>query len=195
MNDLRITISLKNNILISKREELQLTQKKMAWFLQIPMAIYIDFENLKKHPNDSDIFFDYGQQMAITLDCNIETLFPENLTRIKLNKKIVEVDSSHLQTLSYEPKQILQIESKDLKNKINEVLKTLSLREEKIIRQRFFDNKTFKQIGENLEQLTRSGKPKGTYGVGKDITQQCEMSALRKLRRGSRRKKLKEFVE
>nr|WP_207640421.1 sigma-70 family RNA polymerase sigma factor [[Eubacterium] cellulosolvens] len=73
-----------------------------------------------------------------------------------------------------------------LRENLDEVLKTLTPREEKIIRMRFgLDDgsaKTLEQLGEEL-------------GVTRERIRQIESQALKKLRHPSRSKKLKDFLE
>ena len=185
-NDIRITITLKNNILVSKREELQLTQMNMAKFCEVDMNIYAAFENLKAHPNDSDRIYENALKLCETLEMELHEVFPEGLTKIKVNKKMIRCSSEHLKALSYEPKQMLQIEHNDLKEKIDGLLKTLSPRESQVLQDSFGlindDEQTLDEVGEIL-------------GVQGGRVRQIEAKALRKLRHPSRSNSLKPFVD
>ena len=64
---------------------------------------------------------------------------------------------------------------------IIKALKTLTPREEKVIKKRFFQAKSREEVGEEL-------------GVIKERVRQIEMKALRKLRHPSRSRKLKDFI-
>jgi RNA polymerase primary sigma factor len=76
--------------------------------------------------------------------------------------------------------------NKDLKEKTEEVLSTLTPRQEKVLRMRFgIEEKaehTLEELGQN-------------YNVTRERIRQIEVKALQKLRHPSRRKKLKNFLE
>ena len=64
-------------------------------------------------------------------------MFSESLTKIKINKKVMEVSSKHLRGQIVEPKQMYQIECLDLNNAVNAVLASLKPEEEKVLRMMF----------------------------------------------------------
>jgi len=68
-----------------------------------------------------------------------------------------------------------------LKSAIREVLLTLTPREERVIRSRFFHDKTLKEIGDE-------------FSVSKDRIRQIEAKALRKMKNTSRRNKIQGFL-
>lgn len=197
MKDIRVTVTLKNNILISKREELGFNQEKMAQFLGIRLDVYRKFENLMAHPND-DKYWDEANQMAMILECSLKNIFPENLTKIKLNKKTLEIDSFKLEQLYYKPKQILAIESKEFKKELHKAMEVLTPREVEVLEKRFGLNdeeeKTFEEIGKESIKTNGHGKIIG-IGVGKDRIRQIELKALRKLRHPINSKKLRPYYK
>lgn len=73
-----------------------------------------------------------------------------------------------------------------LKEQLNEVLDTLTDREENVLRLRFGledgQSKTLEQVGQQ-------------FGVTRERIRQIEAKALRKLRHPSRSKQLKDFLE
>lgn len=78
------------------------------------------------------------------------------------------------------------VQNRELTSRVNEILETLSEREEKIIRLRF-------GIGEKAEYtLEEIGK---LFNVSRERIRQIEKKALNRLRHSSRREKLKFFID
>ena len=78
------------------------------------------------------------------------------------------------------------VQNRELANRVNEVLSTLTEREEKIIRLRF-------GIGEQAEYtLEEIGK---RFKVSRERIRQIEKKALIRLRHSSRREKLRFFLD
>ena len=69
----------------------------------------------------------------------------------------------------------------NLKEVLSKVLSTLTHREERLLRLRFFYNKTLREIGE-------------MFNVNSERVRQIECKALRKLKHPSRSKELKDFL-
>ena len=69
----------------------------------------------------------------------------------------------------------------NLKQVVTKVLSTLTSREERLLRLRFFYNKTLREIGE-------------MFNVNSERVRQIEAKALRKLKHPSRSKELKDFL-
>ena len=108
---------------------------------------------------------------------------------ISLETPVGEEEDSHLGDFIEDKKAVSPLESAikaDLHKQINEVLKTLTPREEKVLRLRF-------GIGEatdhTLEEVGRQ------FAVTRERIRQIEAKALRKLRHPSRAKRLKSFAE
>jgi RNA polymerase primary sigma factor len=76
--------------------------------------------------------------------------------------------------------------NEDLKEKVREVLKTLTPREEKVLKMRFgidvASEHTLEEVGKD-------------FSVTRERIRQIEVKALRKLRHPSRSKKLTSFIE
>src|SRR6056300_1873830 len=70
----------------------------------------------------------------------------------------------------------------NLKQVVTNVLSTLTSREERLLRLRFFYNKTLREIGE-------------MFNVNSERVRQIECKALRKLKHPSRNLPLREFIE
>ena len=70
----------------------------------------------------------------------------------------------------------------ELKKKTTSVLSSLTAREERIIRERFFNGKTLEEVGQ-------------TFSVTRDRIRQIQNKALRKLRAPKRAEMLRDFLE
>ena len=79
---------------------------------------------------------------------------------------------------TYEMPEVLDFE---IKNAITQVLSTLTPREERVIRERFFNNKTLEEVGQ-------------TFSVTRDRIRQIEAKALRKMKHPSRSEILKKVA-
>ena len=79
---------------------------------------------------------------------------------------------------TYEMPEVLDFE---IKNAITQVLSTLTPREERVIRERFFNNKTLIEVGQSLN-------------VGSERIRQIEAKALRKMKHPSRSEILKKVA-
>ena len=108
---------------------------------------------------------------------------------ISLETPIGEEEDSHLGDFIEDKKAVSPLEAAiryDLQRQINNALKSLTTREERVLRKRF-------GIGENTDHtLEEVGQD---FAVTRERIRQIEAKALRKLRHPSRSKRLKSFVE
>jgi DNA-directed RNA polymerase specialized sigma subunit len=194
MKELRLKITIKNNILISERERLGLTQIQMAKFTEIPIALYQELENLSAHPSKSKRAMKYCERLAFFLEMPIEELFPESLTKIKINKKEITVNSFDLQSMCIEPTQTINIELNELKSAVQSAVNALPAKQRQVIIERFGldgrEEKDLKTIGKDLYNSTLK-RP----GVNAEYARQIEARALRRLRHPILSGNLKQFVE
>ena len=102
------------------------------------------------------------------------------MTRVKFFAKYKKEPFESFETIedTYEMPEVLDFE---IKNAITQVLSTLTPREERVIRERFFNNKTLEEVGQ-------------TFSVTRDRIRQIEAKALRKMKHPSRSEILKEVA-
>lgn len=158
MNDVRVTIRLHNNILIEARNKLNLSQRDMAKFCDISSHVYQAFECLTAHPNDSENHYDCALKIATVLEMPIGKIFSEHLTKIKINKQVAFTRSDIIAQLPERKSPYELIESKEIIRYVNEKLRDLSPREEKILRMRFGigeEKQTVNEIADDFA-VTRS---------------------------------------
>lgn len=138
MKDIRVIVRIKNNILISKREELKLNQMDMANVIGVSSQKYKDIENLKIYPIDKHgEWWPEALDIAEYFNMNVEDIFPEAMSHIKTNKNTFNISSNNMQSLASASDPIKLLETKESKNNINKALDTLTPREKDILEQRF----------------------------------------------------------
>mgnify|MGYP001586837305 CR=1 FL=1 len=91
--------------------------------------------------------------------------------------KAIEAEKSPSPELT--PEEIFRIE--EAKKKIEKVLLTLSPRQEKVVRMCIMDNKSFKEVSEELS-------------MGEDLVKRTRIKAIRKLRRPESTSELRPFL-
>ena len=98
-----------------------------------------------------------------------------------------------LETLeeTYEMPDVLDYE---VKGAIKQVLSTLTPREQRAIKGRFFENLTWGEVGLSLAGLPTNDGLINKYGVGANRAMQITAKALRKLKHPSRSKLLRDFI-
>ena len=103
-----------------------------------------------------------------------------HMTRVKFFSKYKKEPFESFETLedTYEMPEVLDFEVKDA---ITQVLSTLTPREERVIRERFFHGKTLEEVGQQ-------------FSITSESIRKYEARALRKLRHPSRARILKEVA-
>jgi RNA polymerase primary sigma factor len=141
-------------------------------------------QKLGREPSPEEI----AERMDLPLD-KVRKILKIAKEPISLETPIGEEEDSHLGDFIEDKKAISPLDAAiryDLQRQINNALKTLTPREERVLRKRF-------GIGENTDHtLEEVGQD---FAVTRERIRQIEAKALRKLRHPSRSKKLKSFVE
>jgi RNA polymerase sigma factor (sigma-70 family) len=195
MSDYRIDIKVKNNNILSKIEEAGyktlaefcIKNGKKNW-----QGAIGEFINLKKSPINSRGEY----HPSINWLCDILYCMPEDFftgvqmnTELETNKRSVVVNEAELQfTLGCQKEAIAlddHVARLRLPQKVNEVLETLTQREEKIINLRFGLKGNYTHT---LEQIA------SVFNINRERVRQIEAKALRKLRHPSRSEELKDFL-
>ena len=107
-------------------------------------------------------------------------VFKHNKMRTNLFAKYKKEPFEVFETLedTYEMPEVLDFE---IKNAITQVLSTLTPREERVIRERFFNNKTLEEVGQ-------------IFSVTRESIRKNEARALRKMKHPSRANILKKVA-
>jgi RNA polymerase sigma factor (sigma-70 family) len=135
-----------------------------------------------------------AMRVADALKCAPTDIFSPSLYQLRIPKKIFrDMDSVQMLSLQEARSQGLltcesyeqDFEAFSLRDDVENVLKTLTPREEKIIRARF-------GIGEPAKTYEEVG---GNIGVGRERIRQIEMKAIRKMRHPERSRILKPYFK
>lgn len=138
---------------------------------------------LNREPSEEEL----ASKMNISVD-KIRDIYKISQEPVSLETPIGEEDDSHLGDFIKDERNVSPEEyatNEMLKDEINDVLETLTEREEKVIRLRFGlddgKSKTLEEVGQ-------------LFGVTRERIRQIEAKALRKLRHPSRSRKLKDYM-
>ena len=138
---------------------------------------------LNREPSEEEL----AAKMNTSID-KIRDIYKISQEPVSLETPIGEEDDSHLGDFIKDERNVSPEEyatNEMLKDEINDVLETLTEREEKVIRLRFGlddgKSKTLEEVGQ-------------LFGVTRERIRQIEAKALRKLRHPSRSRKLKDYM-
>lgn len=181
IKDIELELKISNNQLKQRRKALGLSRNKLSDMLNIPATSYGLLENMKINPKRKDgRWRDMVYRISDFYYADPEDLFPPITRNVKNNKAIKRIDESDALLLMGNC-QALPDESamaSGSKQDISKALKTLTQREEAVIRYRYGLNEektemTLEDIGE-------------LFGISKERIRGIESKALRKLRHPSR---------
>lgn len=181
MKDFRVSITIKNNLLIGERERFGFTQMEMAKFLDVPLATLCKLEGLQTHPDKSPAMMDHAIKICERLEIPISKLFPKIFNKVKTPRIKGEATFAELQRLS--AKDQPDPDMFEIEGQINKSLKTLPPRLEKIIRKKF---------GLGCEEMDVNDIADDER-VCRERVMQLENKALRLLRCPVRSKTLKDY--
>lgn len=195
MNDLRLEFRAKNNVLWHAIFDQHRSIADFCRTYDISQAVVGELLRLQRSPYHKDgdrSLTPAALKLCAATGLGRNELFPPELySGLFPGKGVAEVESSRFvalaaaRTVALPPAQEDAVISNELGIALEEVLKTLTPREEKVLRLRFGlggdDEATLDSVGRSL-------------GVGKQRARQIEAKALRKLRYLSRARRLRPFL-
>ena len=195
MKSFELTLQVRNNQLKARRLELSLTQRKLAEKAGIGLMSYNALEAMRRSPlGKKSPWRMVAYRLADFHGISPEELFPPEICAVTTPKSIRELNAPDAEMLlaacrpsePESPEKLL--ETRELKNSINNALQILTPREKRIMELRFGLN------GRRELTLEEAGK---VFYVSRDRIRQIEARALRKLRHPNviRQSGLKEFPE
>lgn len=185
-----VVARLKHGDFLRALEERGWNQTQGAEFLGISVTFFCKMINMQWVPVRK-LSKKFEMKLLKLTGKLVEDLWPETvftkdfLDRPKVVKAVFETSirqltASSILQLTASPEDILQ--EKGLEKKIAEVLGKITLREERVLRKRFFDDKGLEEIGKEL-------------AITPERVRQIEMRALRKLRHPIHVRKLRPFLK
>lgn len=194
IRDFHVTVRIKNNQLVERREKSGMSMALLADAIGIAYATYGAYEGMTKDPfkKGGDELKDTAKKICHFFDEQPDVLWPESIRAVERREVVRRMDmegmgllvSSHTQTCALMPS--VHVEKDDLCREISTVFKTLTPREEEILSYRFG------LFGYPQMELGELGEKEG---VGRERIRQIEAKALRKIRHRSRVGVLREFIE
>ena len=171
MNEIRLVVALKNNILLKKMEEYgYYTNASFAKECNIYQASLGQVINLNKKAvfTKSGEYTKDANRIATFFNDIPENLFPPDLYKFnEMSKANIEVPLESVKMLNTSAAHEQTLENKMLHKDINSTLAILPKRTQKIIRMKFYENLTDQKIGEefgmsksNVSQIIRNGLKK-----------------------------------
>lgn len=190
MKEYRIDAKIRNNLILRRIESMG--YKTIAEFCRdysFSNGAIGDLVNLKEKAicSNSTKFRPIVKKLAEILSCEPEYLFTEDqkIMEIKSNKKIIEMEEKQIKYISDNPGYLLEnmypeklIYENDSKKVTDDAMSFLDENQKKVIEMRVFEDKTLKEISQNL-------------GLTTERIRQIESKAFRKLRSFFERRGLK----
>lgn len=196
MKDIRLVIKVRNNLLMKKREEQGLTSKELADKIGIPYPNYCALESCRISPLKkrrlsfsgpyvyNGEYIDMVHKIAEYYSCLPEDLFSDTIKSIVKNKISKEIEGEKIklfaESLEYQEPLLLP-EKKELERDVEAAISRLTEREYKILKMRYFEDKTLCEIAKSIGRTTESAR-------------QQIIKAERKIRHGSMSKILMDHL-
>lgn len=190
IQDIEITVTLRNNQIKRRRLALGMTQKELGKASGCSNGMISQYENLRtigKGSKWSDRWAKGAERLAEFFGCEPEDLFPEWLSLIKKSRVTREVGAEDVMLLAplHEPVQIPQeaLESADEVQAIGPAFQRLPARLKRVLEMRLdLDGKgtrTLQEVGDEI-------------GVSRERTRQLEWRALKSLKNSPEARELAE---
>lgn len=163
MKDLRVTVRVRNNRIISRREKLGWTQAELARRAGIPQGHLSQFECLQRRPMKDGLWLDSALLIGIALGCSAEDLWPDGLRDLRarqVSKNFSVADFRQLSGTSNIPELVAEnptpeesMAGAELREDIaRAVSRACSPREIAILSRRFgLSEETLEEVGQDFE--------------------------------------------
>lgn len=183
MKEFRAIVKLKNNRLLERREKLGVTGRALALMANISEGIYYPLETMRLSPIGRNMEWSSpALKLALFYECEPSDLFPDAIRKIKIRTVEKSFDFADVPALQNAgiihmiegPEE--SMERKEMNVALNQVLKSLTIREREVLQMRFglgCDTHTLEEVGYK-------------QNVNRERIRQIEAKALRKLRHPSR---------
>ena len=187
-DDFEVTVRVRNNHLKSRRDELGFTQGQLAEAAGFSKGQYGALESLRDSPLDhKGQWRNIALSLASFFDVMPGDLFPPDVIGIETAVATRTVNASDLLAITNGSRRLAlpasdAYDAQELAGCFDDVLSTLSPKQQFVIKGRFYEDKTLEELGQDLF-LTR------------DAVRQIESKALRMLRHPGRAGPLRPFVE
>lgn len=199
MDEFRLQVRIKNNLLISLREGLKLTPREMADKIGLSYPLYLKYEGLKQSPlARTGAWSRSAQKIAAFFNVSPDDLWPDVILAVQtptaerivgaeqVNALFASEAARSLMGEELAPDQPLDIAQRDAN--VRAALATLTPRERMVIESRFGIDRDHTK-GYTLQAVADA------LDVDRERVRQIEAKALRKLRHPSRSRNLTIFTK
>jgi len=182
---IRATTKLRNDHLISAREQRGWSQKELALAARVSIDLVQDFECLRYNGRkDANLLEDHAEKIAICLGISVEDVAPVTLLGSEIpatHREVREVDTEHLLAAVerrddhlYLPAPDEELQNEETMMVIDKALKTLSYREGEIIKLRYGIGGGFTYTCEEIGRMLK---------ITRERVRQVEAKAIQKLQK------------